>query len=60
MAMEDWCKEHGVGGRIIPVPPTIMAGCGLAWCIEPEMEEEMIQAIRKSQISYQAMQEAMI
>ena len=32
MAMEKACKEQNVPGRIIPVPRTISAGCGLAWC----------------------------
>ena len=35
MAMEKACKEQNVPGRIIPVPRTISAGCGLAWCAAP-------------------------
>ena len=31
MAMEKICKEQGVDGRIIPVPGSISADCGLAW-----------------------------
>lgn len=32
MAMEKACKEHGAPGRLIPVPRSISAGCGLSWC----------------------------
>lgn len=31
MAMEAYGKEHGIKGRLIPVPTAISAGCGLAW-----------------------------
>ncbi len=30
------CKELGVPGRLIPVPVTITADCGLAWSMPPE------------------------
>lgn len=36
MAMELYCKEHDISGRLIPVPRELSAGCGLAWRIEPE------------------------
>ena len=36
MAMELYCKEHGISGRLIPVPGELSAGCVLAWRIEPE------------------------
>ena len=36
MAMEDYCHEHGVPGRMIPLPQEISAGCGLAWRMRPE------------------------
>ena len=32
MAMERYCKKRKEPGRLIPVPGTISAGCGLAWC----------------------------
>ena len=31
MAMELYCKEHDIPGRLIPVPRELSAGCGLAW-----------------------------
>ena len=35
MAMERYCKKRKEPGRLIPVPGTISAGCGLAWCVLP-------------------------
>ena len=39
MAFEEFCNEHGVPGRLIPLPREISAGCGLAWSAPPDDEE---------------------
>ena len=44
MAMEAFCEEHQLPGRLIPVPREITAGCGLAWKAPPEAEAQLIQA----------------
>ncbi|MFT3984015.1 MAG: DUF3343 domain-containing protein [Lachnospiraceae bacterium] len=31
MRMEEKAKEAGISGRLIPIPPQITAGCGLAF-----------------------------
>jgi hypothetical protein len=36
MAMEQFCAAQSVGGRLIPVPRELSAGCGLAWRMLPE------------------------
>ena len=36
MAMELYCKEHDIPGRLIPVPRELSAGCGQAWRKPPE------------------------
>ncbi len=36
MMMERACAAKGVGGRLIPVPGTLRAGCGMAWSAPPE------------------------
>ena len=36
MAAERFCADNGIGGRLIPVPQEISAGCGLAWRMLPE------------------------
>lgn len=55
IAMEKICKEHGKGGRMIPVPREISAGCGLAWCCAPEMEEEMALFMEENKIKHEEM-----
>lgn len=37
IAMEEACKKNNIPGRLVPVPAFIAAGCGLAWCTEPNM-----------------------
>lgn len=31
MEVEQFCKQRGIVGRLIPLPTQIHAGCGLAW-----------------------------
>lgn len=35
MAMEKYCGENHINGRLIPIPRQLSAGCGLAWRMEP-------------------------
>ena len=47
MEMERTCKAAGVPGRLIPVPRTITAGCGMCWAAPPsarEAVEELVMA----------------
>ena len=41
MAMAQFCRKEGLPGRIIPVPRSISASCGMAWCASPENREEL-------------------
>lgn len=41
---ERLCRKAGIPGRLIPVPSSITAGCGMAWCAPPERAED-IQAL---------------
>lgn len=36
LGWEQQCMERGVPGRLIPVPVTITADCGLAWAMPPQ------------------------
>lgn len=45
MAMESFCEDHGLRGRLIPVPTVVSAGCGLCWCADVSMQETMQQLI---------------
>ena len=44
MAMEKACREQAVPGRLIPVPRSVSAGCGLAWCA-PLTERERLAGV---------------
>ena len=46
IAMEKSCKALGAPGRLIPVPRSISASCGLSWCAPLESRialEELLQ-----------------
>lgn len=36
VAMEKYCLERGIPGRLIPVPAAVSAGCGICWRMKPE------------------------
>jgi hypothetical protein len=60
MAMEKACKESGADGRIIPVPRSISAGCGLAWCAKPESIDSLKDLMEKRGIIPQEIQECLV
>lgn len=51
MAMEGAAKEHGLPGRMIPVPSQISAGCGLAWCAEVGQRAVLEDALERYNLS---------
>ena len=60
MAMEKTCKELGADGRIIPVPGSISADCGLAWCARNEREEELLALMVQHNISPQGIYHCLV
>lgn len=60
MAMERLCKQKGVRGRIIPVPVSITAGCGLAWCAPPDSEGELTGLIADRGLHIQGMHRCLV
>lgn len=44
MAMESACKAQGLPGRLIPVPRSIAAGCGLCWAA-PQSARETLEEL---------------
>lgn len=50
MAMERACKAAGVPGRLIPVPRTITAGCGMCWATPPEAREAVEELVMKQHL----------
>ena len=45
MAMERACKAAGVPGRLIPVPRSITAGCGMCWAAPPAAREAVEELV---------------
>lgn len=55
MEAENYFQEHDLPGRIIPVPPAVKAGCGLAWMSPPDMKEKMVQELKDAGIQWHDM-----
>ena len=55
MAMEKFCADNGLPGRIIPVPREITAGCGLSWKAAPEDREKLEAALAEHGVKWQEM-----
>lgn len=45
MAMESACKAEGLPGRLIPVPRSVTAGCGLCWAAPPASREALEELV---------------
>lgn len=60
MMMESVCKENKKSGRLIPVPGSISAGCGFAWCANIEQEEELRKLMLETGIHAQEILSCMI
>ena len=51
MAMERFCAGAGLPGRLIPVPRSITAGCGVCWCAPVEARETLEQAVMEEHLA---------
>ena len=60
MAVERFCLENDLPGRLIPVPKEIPAGCGLAWKADVSKKDELIKAFAENDIIYDGMYEILI
>lgn len=55
MAVEKYCMDNGLPGRIIPVPREITAGCGLSWKAAPEDQAVLTEALKDSGLGWEEM-----
>ena len=55
MAMEAAAREHGIPGRIIPLPSQISAGCGLAWCVDAAEGDMLVDRIGELGLSHEGL-----
>ena len=60
MAMERICKQCGADGRIIPVPGSISADCGLAWCAKNESEDALLALMVQNSITPQGIYHCLV
>lgn len=54
IAMEAYCLEQQIPGRLIPVPREISAGCGISWRMKEEdyrSFRERLESLRHEQIT---------
>ena len=45
-AAEDVFRQNGLSGRLIPLPESISAGCGLAWRAESNLEKSWLTHLK--------------
>ena len=55
MAVEKYCMDNGLPGRIIPVPREITAGCGLSWKAAPEDQQILAAGLTASGLGWEEM-----
>ena len=60
MAMEQICRREHAEGRIIPLPGSISAGCGLAWCAPPQSREALLDVMERNGLRYEGIHLCMI
>jgi len=48
MAFDEVCKL----GRLIPLPAQVRAGCGLAYCVDMEYEQEIEKMLHEYNVQY--------
>ncbi len=60
MAMEDMCQEAKLIGRLIPVPRSISAGCGLAWAADLQDREALLALIKERNLEIEEVHECLV
>ncbi len=50
MAMEAACQAEGLPGRLIPLPRSVAAGCGLCWAAPPEARAALEELVIKKRL----------
>ena len=52
MAVEKFCAQQNLPGRLIPVPREITAGCGLSWKAMPEEKDLLLTALTEAGLQW--------
>ena len=60
IAMEKSCKATGAPGRLIPVPRSISASCGLSWCAPPTSRTALEKLLQEQDLDPEGIYECLI
>ena len=60
IAMEKSCKAVGAPGRLIPVPRSISASCGLSWCSDPDNRPVLEELLHEQYLEPEGIYECII
>ena len=60
IAVERFCKEREIPGRLIPVPREISASCGLSWCADPLARPALEALLLSQELSPEGIYECLI
>ncbi len=52
IAMEVFCKQNDLPGRLIPIPGALKAGCGLAWKAPVDQEALLTEKMQAHGTKY--------
>ncbi|MBQ2691405.1 MAG: DUF3343 domain-containing protein [Clostridia bacterium] len=52
IAMEMFCKQNDLPGRLSPIPGALKAGCGLAWKAPADMEAAFIEKMNANNVRF--------
>ena len=53
LAMEEACIKYNIKGRLIPLPKSIDASCGMAFCANPTVETAVLQVLKDENLCFQ-------
>ena len=53
LAAEAALGAAGLPERLVPVPGTVRAGCGLAWSTPPELLPQVLSALERARIPWE-------
>ncbi len=60
LRMEKCCHKDGIPGRLIPLPGSISAGCGLSWSTDPKEKERIRTILTEYEIPFRGIHTAML
>lgn len=60
MFLEHVCRTENIPGRMIPVPTSISAGCGLAFSAPPEAKDRIREEAERNHIRIEGIYERIL